>query len=96
MSNPWDNICEWMRSHGDNIAGVLNNLANQGTYSDIGSPDQLSIQPSNPFSMTQGLILGLVLVWAALLFQSRHNHARDAKPRPLDDRSNQPPTGGIS
>ena len=60
MSNPWEGFCEWVRSQGGNLGGILNSLSmpnnlhitfcilgHQGTYSDIGSSSTDALSQHN-------------------------------------------------
>ena len=98
MSNPWDNLCEWMRSNSANLGSVLNNLSNQGTYSDIGTGGgQLLPANTTPVSMTQVFVMLLMVVWGYTVVQSRRNQARNEKPRSSRSSDNKPPpAGGVS
>ena len=93
--NPWNDLCEWMRVNSANLGSVLNNLSNQGTYSDIGTnAGQLLPANSAPVSIIQVFVVLLLLVWGYTVVQSRRNQARDEKPRPGNN--SKPSSGGLS
>ncbi|KAF4654062.1 hypothetical protein FOL47_010161 [Perkinsus chesapeaki] len=85
--NPWEDLCEWVRSQGGSLANALGNLNNQGTYSDITSGDSDALQaassssslmPVSPFGM---FLMVMLFIWGYLYLQGRRNRALTEKPR---------------
>ncbi|KAF4743257.1 hypothetical protein FOZ62_020633 [Perkinsus olseni] len=101
--NPWEDLCEWVRSQGGSLANALGNLNNQGTYSDISSGESDALQttsssssllPVSPFGV---FLMVLLFIWGYLYLQGRRNRALTEKPRKSrheDDSGDKDDTGG--
>ena len=77
MSNPVEDFCEWVRSNSNNLASILNNLGDQGTYSDIGTSDSLVNQTQIPINGLQVFVLVLATALAGMMLQSKLCTKRD-------------------
>mmetsp|Transcript_41776 Transcript_41776/g.100278 ORF Transcript_41776/g.100278 Transcript_41776/m.100278 type:complete len:97 (+) Transcript_41776:95-385(+) len=89
MSNPWDMVCEWVRSQSANMADVMENLQAQDTISDIGQADELQLQSGvSPLHL---FMFALLAIWGYLYLTGRN---RGTAGKPASSSDGGPPAPG--
>jgi len=78
MANPWNDICEWVRSQSSNMADIVNSLGSQNQMSDIGTGDTLEVQTQ--FSPVNIFLVMLLCVWGFLYISGQRRGAAKAGP----------------
>mmetsp|Transcript_91497 Transcript_91497/g.144561 ORF Transcript_91497/g.144561 Transcript_91497/m.144561 type:complete len:106 (-) Transcript_91497:312-629(-) len=95
MANPWDCVCEFIRSQTANLQNVLQSLPNQNQFSDVGTGDDtLSVQSGiSPFHLFMFLLLA---VWGFLYVsgRSRQEATKPRQPRQGGSENEGPENGG--
>eukprot|EP00746_Dinoflagellata_sp_MGD_P039811 gnl/MRDRNA2_/MRDRNA2_196125_c0_seq1.p1 gnl/MRDRNA2_/MRDRNA2_196125_c0~~gnl/MRDRNA2_/MRDRNA2_196125_c0_seq1.p1 ORF type:complete len:103 (+),score=20.75 gnl/MRDRNA2_/MRDRNA2_196125_c0_seq1:85-393(+) len=73
MSNPWDCICEFIRSQSGQLTNIMNSLSNQNTISDLDTSDTLSL--GGGMSPLHMFMFVLLMVWGFLYVNGRQRQS---------------------
>merc|ERR1712137_341418 len=69
MANPWDCICEFIRSQSANLQNVMDGLSNQNSFSDLDTSDTLTL--NSGMSPLHLFMFMLLAVWGFLYVSGR-------------------------
>jgi hypothetical protein len=78
MANPWNDICEWVRSQSSNMQDIVQSLSSQNQVSDIGAGDALEVPAS--FSPVHIFVALLFCVWGFLYIRGQRRGADKGAP----------------